>query len=350
MVVIDPTLASGPSGYLPAGQKSFGGVTISSTGQLLAGSVFEHHIDASPATYLKSARLFGQNEADTTVYVPLIKYKWPQGNSATTPNAAKWSGLSIYNADTIQVTVNITYTLTGRNGSTTHADVGTKYYQSATIDPGNINFFLFYDAAWANPPAGTQPGDKFTAKISATGDVVAIVNEEGNFALSGNIDKATYSAFPSSTASTKVSLPKYKEQWNGKFHGATVYNTSNNIANVTAKITVVGAKSGLGASAGDTVWIQTTIPANGSVDFLMSCFLGAARGWTDVTDGSDTKNMVDLCNGSNPTLGTNNAMIIESNQLIVVLANEELAWWVSESSVGDGQGEDASNYEGFPLE
>jgi hypothetical protein len=343
MVVIDPTLAS-----VPSGQNSYGGVTVTSTAAPVAGVVFEHHINASPATYLKAARFFNASEADTTFYAPIVKYQWPAGSGASTPNAAKWSGLGVYNADTVQVTAVVTFTLTGRNGSTTHPDVGNQYVGQVTVQPGNTDGIYFYPG-WGNSPAGTLPGDKYTAEVVATGDVAVIVNEEGDYAVAGNKDLATYGGFPASLVGQSVSVPVYKEQWKGKIQGVVAYNVSDTTANLTVKLYVKEADATLGASAGDTVWFTTSVPPYESADILMSCFMAGYFGFTDVTDGSDTENMADLCNGSNPTLGTSNAMIIESDQPIIILANEEVGWWVSESSVGDGYGADASSYEGMPL-
>lgn len=116
MVVIDASLASGPAGTIPAGDYSFGGVTFTSDSQPIAGAVLEHSQDASPAIYVKSTRLFNSSEADTSFFVPAVKYKWPDGNitPGTTNNRNKWSGVGIYNADSVQVTAVMTVTLTGQ--------------------------------------------------------------------------------------------------------------------------------------------------------------------------------------------------------------------------------------------
>jgi hypothetical protein len=61
--------------------------------------------------------------------------------------------------------------------------------------------------------------------------------------------------------------------------------------------------------------------------------------------------MADLCDaGVYPyTKGTYNSVIVESTQDIMILNNDEIGWWETEGSVGDGYGVDASNYEGSPL-
>jgi len=348
MVVIDPTLASGPSGSLPAGQTSYGGVTITSDSAPIAGVVLEHHKDASPATYLKSSRFFNANEANTHIYLNTVKYMWPDGTAAPTARTAKWSGVGIYNADTVQVTGNISFTLTGRDGDTNHVDVGTVYTSSFTIDPGNIGTVWFYNQGWANPPAGTQPGDIFSAEIIATGNIIGQNNEESDFMKPGIADLATYTSVSSADVATKISAPYYTENWDGKFGAFVVQNVSSSVANITVKIYVIDADSGLGASAGDTVWFTNSIPANENTPYLMSCFMGAWNGWTDVV-GPDTKQMADLCDGYPPTKGIIGSVIIESDQDINVLASEEVGWWTDDASTGDGYGVDGSNYVGLPL-
>lgn len=351
MIVIDATLARDASNNpMPAGRGSFGGLTIQST-QPIAGVVFEHHRTASPATYLKATRGLGPSDYDTKIYIPSIKYQYPQGPGLTTnPNLSKWSGLVVHNADTVNVTVRITYTLAARNGDPNHSAVGTKYYHGpVTLSPGESAFFLFHDGL--NPAPGTQKRDLLSAEIGATGKIVAIVNEEGDYSLSGMRDYATYFGMPASMAANKVSLPSYKEQYNGKFHGAIIMNVGDQPAVITATLTVVGRGSRYTGpmNTGDTVKIKTRSPVapGASVVLFMAC-KDYYNQWIDL-DG-DTHQKADLCSGfPNPTGGVNTALIVESDQPIVVLANEELLWYENPATRGDGQGEDASNYEGFPL-
>ena len=351
MIVIDATLARDANNDpMPSGNGSFGGLTVYGT-QPLAGVVFEHHRTASPALYLKATRGFGTGDFDTKVYVPAVKYQYPQGPTATNPNSSKWSGLVVHNADTVQVTFYITYTLAAREGNPNHPAVGTKFYEGPrTLNPGESAFFLFH--LGLNPVSGTQPRDLLSAEIGASGNIVAIVNEEGDYSISGMRDYATYSAIPAKSAARRVSLPVYKEQYNGKFHGAVVMNVGSDPAVYTATLTVVGRGSGYTGpvNVGNTVRIKSTspIPAGGSLTFFMTC-----KDYYNQFDdlAGDTHQMADLCSGSgNPTGGVNTAFIVESNQPIVVWANEELLWYENPAIRGDGQGEDASNYEGFPLD
>ncbi len=353
MVVIDASLATGPSGSLPSGDNSYGGVTITSSGEPLAGAMLEHHISESPALFVKANRLFNESDANSNYYASIIKYAWPDGAAATEKNRGKWSGVSIYNADTVQVTTVVTLTVTGRDSDVNHADVGTQYTQTHTIDPGNIGLIIFYDAVWnpAPPPTGAVPGDLYTAEFKADGNIAVMINEEGDFALAGSKDLATYAGTPETGIGKTISVPVYKENWKGLFHGVGIYNVSASTANVTVKLVVSEADSGIGVSTGDTVWMTTSIPANESATVLMTCGVGGFLGLSDVTDGSDSKNMADLCDAPTYpyTKGSVSAMIIESDQNVITLINEEIGWWETEDSVGDGYGVDASNYEGFPL-
>lgn len=353
MLVLEASMTTTP-GPVPSGNGSFGGLKVESTnGQALAGVVMEHHTTASPATYVKATRGMGSNDYDDVVYVPSVKYQYPSGSSASSPNSSKWSGLVVHNADTTAVDVSLLATLGARNGDPDHADVGTTYPQGPyTLQPGESAFHLFHDGL--NPIPGTQQRDLMSVKVTATGDIVAIVGEEGDYAIGGTKDYATYSAMPASAASTRVSLPSYKEQYNGKFHGAVVMNAGTGAADFTATITLVGTSGGYTGpmSAGDTVKLEydASVPVGGSAVFFMTCadFFGQ---YSDL--GGDTHQMADLCSGSmsgGPAKGSNTAMVVESNEPVVVLANEELLWYVSPSSAGDGHGEDASNYEGFKLD
>lgn len=356
MLVLEASMAGAPSG-----RGSFGGLTVRSTNsQDLAGVVMEHHTTASPATYVKATRGLGANDYDDVLYAPAIKYQYPGGSSSSTPNASKWSSLVVLNADTVQVSIDLVATLAARNGDPAHPDVGTQYtYPSApfALDPGESRFFLFHDGL--NPMPGTQQRDLLSIKVEvvspAEGKIVAIVNEEGDYSIAGTKDYATYSAMPASAGANSVSLPSYKEQYNGKFHGAIVMNIGDVPADFEATLTLVGTSGGYTGpmSPGDTVNMEyyKQVPPGGSAVFFMTC-RDYFNEYNDLS--GDTHNMADLCSGTHasgqgPDKGSNTAMIVNSTQPIVVLANEELLWYVSPTSAGDGYGEDASSYEGFPL-
>ena len=352
MIVIDASMALNGGSPMLSGNGAFGALTVEATNDVvLAGVVLEHKTSASPATMLKSTRGFGMDDLDTTIHVPAIKYLYPRGTSATSPNQAKWSGLTVHNADTIQASVNITYTLTQRDGSPTHPDVGDQYYQSATIQPSESAVFLFFNESWANPAAGTLPGDLLSAEIDGNGRLLAaIVNEEGNFRLAGgspDYDFATYSVMPHLKRSTSIAIPFYKEQYRGKFHGVVVQNVGTAADYVNATITVIDSLHA-GIADGQVVKVRSAVPVQpgGSVVLYMTCQYSAD--WVD--QAGDDKQKDDLCSaGSNPTLGTNNSVLLESTQPLVALANEELLWYVNRASVADAHGEDASSFEGFPL-
>ncbi len=349
MIVLDASLALNGGSPMPSGNGSFGGLTVASTNSVeLAGVVLEHNKTASPAIYLKSTRAFGTADYDSVLWVPAVKYLYPGGTSATNPNAAKWSALVVHNADTLAASVNITYTLTARNGSTSHPDVGNNYYQAATIQPGESSFFMFYNQSWANPASGTQPGDLLSAEVNGNGkNIVAVVNEEGNFALAGERDLATYSAMPNSAGSIEVSIPAYKEAYNGKFHGLVAQNIGTAPTDIVANITTIDSKHA-GITNGQLVKIETVdqVAPGESVVLYMACQYSTA--WLDL--GGDDAQKDNLCSaGSNPALGVNTSVLLQAGQPLVVLANEELLWYVNPLNVADGHGEDASNYEGFPL-
>jgi hypothetical protein len=350
MLVLDATMAKNSDGdSMPAGTNSMGGLTITSD-QNIAAVVMEHDQDASPAMYVKAATGFTPSDYDDTFYAPSIKYQYPDGNSATKANKAKWSALIVHNADTVNVSGVVTYTLAQRDADPNHSDVGDTYTHDFTnLPPGESAFFLFHDGL--NPAPGTQPRDMLAAEVSASGDIVAVVYEEADYGLGGEKDYILTSAIPDSSKASQLSFPTHKMQHNGKFHGAIVQNVGGSSAYFTATLNVVEATGSPApsVSAGSEVKIRTKdkVAPGGSVTYYMIC--KDYEGLFEDISGDDA-NMADLCGGSgSPTGGVNTGMIIEAAQPVVGVTNEELLWYEDPSDAGDGEGEDASSFEAFPL-
>jgi hypothetical protein len=354
MFILDATMArDAGSSPMPAGTNSMGGLTITSD-QPIAAVAFEHSKDASPAMYVKASTGFTPSDYDDVFYAPSIKYQYPAGTGATTANAAKWSALVVHNADSVNVSGVVSYTLAQRNADPMHADVGTVYTQTfSSLPPGESVFFMFHDGL--NPASGTQPRDLLAATIqtSGGGDIVAVVYEEADYGLGGDKDYIVTGAIPDSAKANSLSFPTHKMQYNGKFHGATVQNVGIASTYFTATLSVVG-KAGSpvpGVAGGDEVTFVTTstVPAGGAVVYYMVCkdYEGL---FVDMVTGDDA-DLADLCTGAgSPTGGVNTAMVIEADQPIVGITNEELLWYVNPASAGDGYGEDASSFEAFPLD
>jgi hypothetical protein len=328
MVVIVP----GDAG-VPSGNGRYGSLVVTSDGgEALAGVVNEHATTASgAATYLKATRAFVPSEADTTFYAPAIKKLFPLGGGAL----EKWSGLVIQNAEeTGTVDMEITYTVASQSGSGTP---GATYVDNTTctaIPAGESCFVLTQFPESGSGTASLLDNMLVSAKIVATGDIVALVNEETNVYYGGTKQYATYSAIPDSAKSTKVSIPGYKEHWYGRIHGVVVMNVGTGAADYTVTLNNVGVTPPNPVPGAPLVVSATGVAINQANTFLL---LSVDPAMSNATVVSGTYTEFDK---------TNNSMVVESTQPVVVLANEEDTWLSAYSPPGL----DASNYEGFPIQ
>jgi hypothetical protein len=318
---------------VPSGNGRYGSLVVTNDdGQVLAGVVNEHAITASgAATYLKATRAFVPSEADTTFYAPAIKKLFPLGGGAL----EKWSGLVIQNAEeTGTVDMVVTYTVAEQSNSGTP---GATYVDNTTctgIPAGQSCFVLTLYPVAGSGTASLLNNMLVSAKIEATGNVVALVNEETNVAYGGTKQYATYSAIPDSAKSTKVSIPAYKEHWYGRYHGVVVMNVGTAAANYTVTVNNVDVTPPNPVPSAPLVVSTSGVATNQANTFLL---LSVNPAMSNATVVSGTYTQFNK---------TNNSMVVESTQPVVVLANEEDTWM---SAYGP-PGLDASNYEGFPIQ
>jgi hypothetical protein len=326
MVVIVP----GDAG-VPSGDGYYGGLTVTSDGgQALAGVVNEHATTATgAATHLKSVGAFTPTDADNTVYAPSVKKLFPLGAGAS----EKWSALIIQNAEeTGTVDMDITYTVASQSGSGTPGATYVDDTSCTGIEPGESCFVLTLYPVAGSGTASLLNDMLVSAKIEATGNVVALVNEATNVTYGGTKQYATYSAIPDSAKSNKVSVPGYKEHWQGRYHGVVVMNVGPSAANYT--VTIDNVNYTTSPPSAPLVASTSGVAANQANTFLL---LSVDLGYSNATLVSGTPSQFDQ---------TNNSMVVESNQPVVVLANEGDTWM---SAYGP-PGLDASNYEGFPIQ
>ena len=340
MIIIDPTLAENGAGDpIPAGNGSYGSLVITSDSENIAAAVMEHSQDAAPATYVKSVAGFSPDGYDNKYWIPQIKDRYPAAVSDQ-PCNSKWSSLMVQNADTVQVTVNVTYTVNENPLDGTR--VGTTFVDSATIEPDETAFFMTYQQP------EFQEGDLASAEVSATGDIVAMVNEEMRWeCIDTDLkDLASWKGIPNNATQRKLSAPFYKQEWQGKFQGLVVQNVGQGSATFTVKITVIDSEIS-GVNAGDVFeFTHTDSKGPGEAKtFVMPCS-DVPSNLTAIT--GDYHNLCDLTPGA--LKGTNVAVVVESTEPIVGVVTEEKGWWISASLVGDGHSEDAGMYTAVPLD
>jgi len=325
MAVIMPSNATG----MKSGQGYFGGVTIESLdGQPLAGVVNEHATTANPARYLKSTRAFVPAEADTKLYAPVIKHTYGSGNELT-----KWSALQIQNVGGATGNFTVTYKIAA---SGTPSRVGQQIVDNTTcrnIAVGQTCFVMTLFPVSGSGTAQLQAGEYAAATVVGNVDMVAVVNEETmwNYSVAADKQFATYSCVPDSAKSYEVSVPAYKEEWNGRYMGVTVMNVGDAAATITATVKnvnlatppadLVAKYSGVGASAAQTFWLLSRNQAQ------------SISGATIVSGNY------------NDFKSSNNSMSITANQPVAVIVNQENSYLT-----GPAVKLDAANYEGFPLD
>jgi hypothetical protein len=329
MVVLLPSTAKDSGGAdMPSGNGRYGGLTVTS-GQPLAGVVAEHATTGDPATYLKSTRAFVPSEADTLAYVPAVKTLYGASGALK-----KWSGLVVQNASAAATDVTVAYSVVdGDNKGSVFMDTTT----GADLQPGESAFFLAHPGLASGGTASLVAGNLAAAVVSAGADVVAVVNEETDYQYSGPDSKqyATYSAIPDGSKATKVSVPVYKEHWSGRYHGVVVQNVSYppQSGTVTATISYAG-----GPTVPTSDLVLTTPIAGGAA---VTIFLVSENQMQSFYPGTTVVS-------GNPAQfkKTNNGLIVESDQPIVVLANEEDTYMPAYAPTTKL---DASNFTGFPL-
>lgn len=279
----------------------FAATVTSSSGQI-AGSVVEHPTSANPATFALSTRSFIPSEADTKVYAPALKNDFSGGTTGLAVQAVGGD-----------VTVVVDFSITNSaSGATCTAG------SSAAVDIQSGKSAVFGGPSDRNLPAGFGNGcfGSGTVRVtSGSGKIVATVNETNS---SG---KAVYSGFPASAASQKVAVPLVKEAFaNG---------------NTAVVVQAVG-------DSGSSTAVQASYVNNGTC--AAGCVVtpnGGGAGPANVSGGS-ANNFRRLnvnsaqYNGTLPAEGTNNAVVVTSSTLpVVVIAQENVT------------GLDVKNYEGF---
>ena len=306
MVAVSPADASMPSGNT----NGLGSMQVTSDVPL-AGTVLEHFTTQNPATLLQATRGFTTLNADSKVFAPIIKNSYYN----------RFTGLQVQNANTSgDVSITVTYkAIDGCSGTYTDTASG--------VAPGTSHTFVHLPGS-TNLPSNCLAA----ATVDVTGgDVVAIVNESFVPGYTGAQESTTYSALPEVDATTKVSVPLYKEYSYGKWTGLQVQNVGTSTAN-----DVVLTFSG---PTGTYVSNPLSIPAGAGLTFVdvrmkpASFWDGTAM--TPTALGCDSGG----CDG-NGVFG----ITVTADQNVVAIANESPYPFAAVRVF-----QDKNNYEGFNL-
>jgi len=306
MVAVSPADAGMSSGNT----SGLGSMQVTST-QALAGVVLEHFTSQNPATLLQATRGFTTSNADNKVFAPIIKNSYYN----------RFTGLQVQNANTSgNIDITVTYkAIDGCSGSYTDSATG--------VQPGKSHTFVHLSGS-TNLPSNCLAA----ATVDVTGgNVVAIVNESFIPGYSGTQESTTYSALPDVDATTKVSVPLFKEYSYGKWTGLQVQN----VGSATATNVVLTFSGPTGSYVSNPL----TIAAGAGLTFV-DVRLKPASFWngtamTPTALGCDSGG----CDG-NGVFG----VTVTADQNVVAIANES-PYPLAAVKVN----QDKNNYEGFNL-
>jgi hypothetical protein len=292
-----------PSSPSDGTRVNIGSLTITSVAsQPLAGTVLEYTVGETIATALKGTRGFTAADFDTKAYAPVVKRN----------SFGRQTGIQVQNVSASPINVTIDYVGTRASclGAVTQ-DVRTNVLPgtSTTVvqGPGSSNFT---DACTGS------------ATITADGNFVAVVNEDNltGFSKSGTV----YFAIPDHLATTKVSIPLFKNNRFGFDTGLQIQNVGGATAtNIVATFVCKGNNS-----------TNTPFTAISNPQTVNS---GAAKLFFKPYDNQQSDFTV-----ANPfsLTGANCGVTVTSDQKIVAIANE------TPRTAG---ALDDNNYEGFNL-
>jgi hypothetical protein len=293
MVYIHPSMASVPTSN--TGRANIGSLKVSaSSGTPLAGAVFEQDTDQAIATVLFGTRGFTANDFDNKAYAPVVKNN----------RFGRFTGIQVQNVDTVPITVNINYVGTSPNCQ------GVATQDVITVDPGKSTTAVSNAGNFTSNCTGA-------ATLEGTGDFVAIVNEANlpGYSAAGIV----YSAMADASATTKLSIPLFKDSRYGATSGLQIQNVGT-----AAATNVVATFSCKGAAEFTAVSDPQTISAGGGFLFY-----------------KPYSNMASAFATSFASDSVNCAVVVTSDQPVVAIVNE--------TSTRTPAHSDDYNYEGFNL-
>ncbi len=208
MAAIEPIDAHSGQTHPPTNDpiNSLGSLTVTSS-QPLAGIALEHNTMEDHATVLQATRGFISSDANTILYAPINKHNW----------YGRFTGLMVQNLSSGYIDITVTYTANDCNAGTIQKRI-THIAQ---------NHSAYFDALNDLPDNCFAP-----AKIEATGNIVAVVNEAytGDYLNThpGRYQEATaYNAISNGVVTRELSVPLFKEDSYSKATGLSVQNISD---------------------------------------------------------------------------------------------------------------------------
>jgi len=290
MVAVDPGLAS-----VPSGNGNLGALEATS-GEPIAAVMLEHEHAASVATVLQGSGGFTTAGLNNEVFCPLYKKNYFLRNS----------GMQVQNAHGSAQNVTVTFI----------SESGTEYTSTQNnVAPGAS--VLFYQ------PAGVPDG-LFSARVEGSaGNVAVVVNESELPLIAPHLQTSTtYACQASTSATTSVSYPAYKQNWFTRSTGMQVQN--------------VGA-------ANATNVVMTFVDNNGTTYTTnpLSIDAGAALNIVNA-------HTMSIWSGASLADSTLSGVIINSDQPIMVVANESS--WLGTAPDNSPNSFDKSNAIGFNLD
>jgi hypothetical protein len=299
----------------PSGTSGQGSLAVTSTTDL-AGVVIEHKTTENPSTVAQAIRGFTPGDYDTTVYAPTNKNDY----------FGRFTGLRVMNVSGGSINVSVSYT-TRAGGACT----GGTYPDGTTGLAANASFTF--------PSSAFPAGCSAAAVVTATGNIVAAVNESyTNAWLVANPtrtqESVTYAALPDVSVTTKISIPGYKENSYGKGSGLTVMNVGG--LQATNVVFVFTGPTGVYTSVAQTI---DSMAAMNVTDARLKA--GSWWNGTAMTPAALGGCPADLTGcGANGSFG----VIITADQPIVAIANESTYPFTAPLMM-----QDKNNYEGFNL-
>jgi hypothetical protein len=273
--------------------------------QNLAGVGMEHATVESPALFIQGTRAFVASDFDDKAYAPVVKHEW----------YGRFTGIQVQNPGGTAISATVVYK--GAGGQC----AGETYTETHDVPANAAYTFVQYEGFTVlpgDPTTAKDDGCYASATIGASGDFMALVNE-GAFAGGAGI---TYSAMPDNAATTKISIPLFKDNYYNNTSGLGIMNVG--AAQATNVVAAFTCGDVVGGTAFDATANAQTIEPGGSFLFF-------------------TPSQVDgLFPASDPfeSDGANCSVVITSDQPVVAIVNE-MGW--------SGNSMDDNNYEGFNL-
>jgi hypothetical protein len=306
MVAFTVLNAPGFNTSAAAGASSRLGSLKVTSAQPLAGVVVEHFTTETVGTIIQTTRGFTAADFDDKAYAPVIKNNFYN----------RFTGIQVQNVSAGAIDITITYNGAGKSGATDC--VGESYTDTKTGVAAGASWTFVQRVGQSNLPDGCLA----TATITATGNFVASVNEAYVTAPGTGQRAVTSFAISDNSATTKVSIPLFKDDFYNKRSGLQVQN--------------------VGAAAATNIVAEFKCTTEGGASFTAtSKALTAASGGSVLFINTNTQDT--LFPSPNPFQDhANCGVTITADQPIVAIVNES-------PTPGGPVDQDNNNYEGFNL-